>query len=84
MNRIYQGRVSVVQIQNPDEVARKTDPWVSLDSDATRARERGEAALLEHHVLFQDAVNYYIVALASLGRLKDEVEDRGKLLRFLF
>lgn len=71
MNRIYQGRVASVQIPNPDEVARKSVPWVSLDPDPKRARELGDAALWEHHLLFQDAVNYYTVALASLGGSPD-------------
>ncbi|HRP03749.1 MAG TPA: hypothetical protein PLV87_02445, partial [Opitutaceae bacterium] len=67
MNRIYQGRVSSVQIPNPDKTARKAIPWLPLDPDAKRAGELGEAALWEHHQLFQDAVNYYVLALASLG-----------------
>lgn len=67
MNRIYQGRVSAVQIPNPEKTARKSMPWLPLDSDPKIARVKGETALWEHHVLFQDAVNYYIVALASLG-----------------
>lgn len=69
MNRIYQGRVTKVQVQasgkpaEPDgrkgaQKAQKTD-WLDLPD--------GEAALWRHHELFQDAVNYYIVALASLG-----------------
>ncbi|HVU34128.1 MAG TPA: type V CRISPR-associated protein Cas12b [Opitutaceae bacterium] len=67
MNRIYQGRVAAVHVPNPDETARKEVPWVPLDGDPKRARELGDNALWDHHVLFQDAVNYYIVALASLG-----------------
>jgi hypothetical protein len=68
MNRIYQGRVAAVQIPNPDASAKKTEPWVPLDSDAKLAREKGETALWDHHVLFQDAVNYYIVCLLALAR----------------
>jgi len=67
MNRIYQGRISAVQVPNPDDSTRKSVPWVPLDLDAKLACEKGETSLWDHHVLFQDAVNYYIVALASLG-----------------
>ncbi len=55
MNRIYQGRVSKVQKLK----AGTKDEWEDLPD--------GEALLWRHHELFQDAVNYYIVALASLG-----------------
>jgi hypothetical protein len=54
MNRIYQGRVIKVEI-----IDRKTD-------EATLP-ENWQDVLWDHHVLFQDAVNYYIVALAALG-----------------
>lgn len=68
MNRIYQGRVSRVETLNPDKKVAHDQRWLPLDPhDPKRTRELGEAALWEHHVLFQDAVNYYIVALASLG-----------------
>jgi hypothetical protein len=53
MNRIYQGKVTAVEI--PDGKG----GWKKLDA--------GESSLWQHHQLFQDAVNYYIVALASLG-----------------
>ncbi len=55
MNRIYQGRVTQVQKRaqgTPNE-------WENLPD--------GEFLLWRHHELFQDAVNYYIFALASLG-----------------
>ena len=67
MNRIYQGRVTSVQISNTDPTTKAITPWMPLAPDSKLAREQGEAALWDHHVLFQDAVNYYIVALASLG-----------------
>lgn len=76
MNRIYQGRVSRVQTLRPfgecgckkrSEHGTKPEHWAELDSDPKCARELGEAALWEHHRLFQDAVNYYIIALAALG-----------------
>lgn len=59
LSRIYQGRVSKVEIENPDAATRQTEPWVQLPD--------WQNALWRHHVLFQDAVNYYIIAIASLG-----------------
>lgn len=67
MNRIYQGRVSRVQTLRPitecnckpAQHGAKPEHWTEMPD--------GEAALWAHHELFQDAVNYYIVALASLG-----------------
>ena len=64
MNRIYQGRVSSVQIPKPGV----KNEWQPLDN--------WQDALWQHHELFQDAVNYYIVALASLG-----TSPEGKLTR---
>lgn len=55
MNRIYQGRVASVQVPKPNT----KNEWEALPE--------GTAALWTHHQLFQDAVNYYIVALAALG-----------------
>lgn len=58
MNRIYQGKLTAVEI--PDGKDEQDRPkWKKLDA--------AESALWQHHELFQDAVNYYIVALASLG-----------------
>lgn len=67
MNRIYQGRVRRVQTLRPicecnckpAQHGTKPEHWIKMPD--------GEAALWAHHELFQDAVNYYIVALASLG-----------------
>ena len=53
MNRIYQGRVSKVEILNG-----KTPDGQPLDMDA----------LWRHHELFQDAVNYYVVCLLALAQ----------------
>ena len=55
MNRIYQGRVTAVEIATEDE----KHPWEKLTD--------WENALWNHHALFQDAVNYYLVALAALA-----------------
>lgn len=55
MNRIYQGRVSSVQIPRPG-VKNEWDPLPDWQD-----------ALWKHHELFQDAVNYYTLALAALA-----------------
>ncbi len=52
MNRIYQGRVSNVEI--PDG----KDNWKPLDPDPKIARDKWQALLWRHHELFQDAVNF--------------------------
>jgi hypothetical protein len=49
MNRIYQGRVSKVEI--PGDKGEQREPkWKKLDD--------GEPALWQHHVLFQNGVNF--------------------------
>ncbi len=70
MNRIYQGRVSKVEI--PDGKDQQSKP---LDLDV----------LWRHHELFQDAVNYYLVCLLSLAtdaesemaKLRERVTKEG-------
>lgn len=58
MNRIYQGKVTAVEI--PDGKDEQGKPkWKKLDA--------GESALWQHHELFQDAVNYYTVCLLALA-----------------
>jgi hypothetical protein len=59
MNRIYQGRVTQIQFLRRES---KKD-WAEPQHDLT--------PIWQHHELFQDAVNYYIVALASLGSSPD-------------
>ena len=54
MNRIYQGRVSKVEVQDAN------GKWVPLD--------RWKETLWHHHELFQDAVNYYAFALVAQAR----------------
>lgn len=58
MNRIYQGRVTKVEIPDGKD-ENGNQKWKTLDN--------WQDALWKHHELFQDAVNYYIVALAALG-----------------
>ncbi|HTO02752.1 MAG TPA: type V CRISPR-associated protein Cas12b, partial [Opitutus sp.] len=65
MNRIYQGRVSRVQrlVSQPAGIkpskshGSKSDDWCEWPG--------GEEALWQHHELFQDAVNYYLVTLLA-------------------
>ncbi len=59
MNRIYQGRVNKVESPNQNKETHKEKPWIPLVN--------WQDTLWQHHQLFQDVVNYYIVALASLG-----------------
>jgi len=56
MNRIYQGRVSKVEIPNPSD---QENPWQLLPN--------WPGALWQHHELFQDAVNYYTLGLAAMA-----------------
>ncbi len=58
MNRIYQGRVSYVEILDGKDEQGKAK-WKKLDS--------WQSVLWQHHELFQDAVNYYTLALAALA-----------------
>ncbi|MFA7344400.1 MAG: hypothetical protein WC003_08860 [Terrimicrobiaceae bacterium] len=69
MNRIYQGRVTKVQIPKEGVTKPKLpEDWQDLDPDDPReSRRLGEEALWKHHELFQDAVNYYTLALVALG-----------------
>ncbi len=64
MNRIYQGRVSKVEISKPGD---KENLWQPFDPDPEIARKKWEDALWNHHELFQDAVNYYTVCLLALA-----------------
>jgi hypothetical protein len=62
MNRIYQGRVTKIDILSED----RKNPTVV---DTFEGCELDQSSpLWKHHETFQSAVNYYIVALASLAR----------------
>lgn len=61
MNRIYQGRVTKV------EIADGNGGWKPFDGDSKKAKEKWQEALWRHHELFHDAVNYYTLALAAMG-----------------
>lgn len=71
MNRIYQGKVTHVEIATGE----KQNPWRPLE------RTEWEFALWRHHEIFQDAVNYYIVALAALAAPEDLANRLTKDLR---
>jgi len=72
MNRIYQGHVTKVEI--PDAKDGDGKPrWKEMP--------KWQDALWEHHKLFQDAVNYYIVALAALADPKHATSRLIKDLR---
>lgn len=59
MKRIYQGRVSKVEICKTGANGKLEEDWEEL--------QNWEEVLWEHHVLFQDAVNYYVIALLALS-----------------
>lgn len=57
MNRIYQGRVGKAEpIDDKGNPLPALENWDGID------------ALWQHHALFQDAVNYYLVCLLALAR----------------
>ncbi|MFA6289382.1 MAG: type V CRISPR-associated protein Cas12b [Opitutaceae bacterium] len=57
LNRIYQGRVSAVEL---DRSAKKNAPdWKPTSGN--------DESLWQHHALFQDAINYYLVGLLALA-----------------
>ncbi len=72
MNRIYQGRVTRVEILN----GKKGEPQ-PLDD--------WQEKLWQHHELFQDAVNYYTLALAAMagGLRPTDSEAREREIRRL-
>lgn len=72
MNRIYQGRASKVEI--PDG----KDKWKPLDPNPSTARTKWQDALWQHHELFQDAVNYYTLALAAMATDLQQESPKGK------
>ncbi len=65
MNRIYQGRVSKVQRLAPITEGGKPPKARGSKPEHWEDWPGGEEALWEHHALFQDAVNYYLVALLA-------------------
>ena len=59
LNRIYQGRVNRV--------------FVEEKNGAPIELEDGDGLLLKHHELYQDAVNYYLVALTAMSSEQSEL-----------
>jgi hypothetical protein len=57
MNRIYQGRVSKVEIPKPGD---KKNPWQPLPNwqDILPVAPKPSEGGWQHHELFQDAVNF--------------------------
>ncbi len=70
MNRIYQGRVASVSFRDDEE------NWVANLSLA----DQSECPLWRHHCIFQDAVNYYLLALGSLA---DSENSGGRVIKDL-
>lgn len=68
MNRIYQGKVTSAEINHGSF---KAPEWEVLE------RYVWESTLWEHHCIFQDAINYYLVALAALA---DRQSAKGRFV----
>ncbi len=64
MNRIYQGRVTGVEINCGSA---KEPKWRELE------KPEWEKRLWAYHSIFQDAVNYYLMALFALAGGDDEL-----------
>lgn len=62
MNRIYQGRVVAVET-----CSKKTSKSKHFVPESSNIVNDWEDVLWEHHQLFQDAVNYYLVALLAMA-----------------
>ncbi len=72
MNRIYQGRVTKVEV--PDGKDEKGNiKWKKL--------ENWSDILWQHHMLFQDAVNYYTLALAAISGSAVGSDEKSIILR---
>ena len=75
MNRIYQGRVTRVEVSR--SATGSDSPWGPAPGN--------DELLWQHHALFQDAVNYYLVALLALaapsnralGQLRQRIAAAG-------
>lgn len=65
MNRIYQGRIQGLNIVHKKE--QHIEPTQSVNNF--------EALLWQHHEIFQDAVNYYLLAIGALLSLHASADD---------
>lgn len=69
MNRIYQGRVHCLELLgNSGE-----SPQIF---EKAHLKHQANNPLWQHHEIFQDAINYYLVALASLANPGNAESDR--------
>jgi len=63
MNRIYQGRIQRIAQRSQDGVETTTAFAGGPDSS-----DQSTCPLWQHHEIFQDAINYYLLALAALAQ----------------
>lgn len=68
MNRIYQGRVTRIEAKQDD----------GTFSQVVFGQDQSTCPLWQHHTIFQDAVNYYLLAMASLA--KEQIKGADKLM----
>jgi len=68
MNRIYQGRVTRIEAKQDD----------GTFSQVVFGQDQSTCPLWQHHTIFQDAVNYYLMAMASLA--KEQIKGADKLM----
>jgi hypothetical protein len=57
MNRIYQGKVTTVEIANLDKNAPPDKRWLPFDPNSKQAKAKWQSALWQLHQLFQVVVN---------------------------
>ena len=70
MNRIYQGRVKRLEILSSAQT-----PEVVASCDGNALQNQVNNPLWTHHCIFQDAINYYLIALAALADPEHVGED---------
>lgn len=77
MNRIYQGRVTRVEIPTSKGNPSGETKWRTLDN--------WPQVLREQHEIFQDSVNYYVLGLAAMaeGLRPSSKEERAKRIEVL-
>jgi hypothetical protein len=68
MNRIYQGRVTRIEAKKED----------GTFEQVVFGQDQSSCPLWRHHAIFQDAVNYYLMALASLA--KEHISGADRLM----
>lgn len=74
MNRIYQGKVTAVEVSDGKDEHRETK-WKKLAD--------WQSPLWGHHELFHDAINYYTLALAAMGEgIRADTAQGGAILKW--